>query len=64
MPDQDLLTVRQVARFLQLKEATIYTWAQDGKIPAIKAGRNWQFRESDLTRWLEGHLFPQEHSQV
>ena len=64
MPDQDLLTVRQVARFLQLKETTIYAWAQDGIIPAVKVGRNWQFRESDLTLWLESHLNPQEHSQV
>lgn len=64
MPDQDLRTVRQVAQFLQLNEATIYAWAQEGKIPAIKAGRNWQFRESNLTRWLESHLSPQENSQV
>lgn len=64
MPDQDLLTVRQVARFLQLKETTIYAWAQDGKIPATKVGRNWQFRENDLTLWLESHLNPQEQSQV
>ncbi|MCD6520513.1 MAG: helix-turn-helix domain-containing protein [Anaerolineae bacterium] len=55
--DQDtLLNVKQVAQYLQLKESTIYSWAQDGKIPAIKIGRTWRFRRSDLNAWLERHL--------
>ena len=55
--DQDmLLNVKQVAQYLQLKESTIYSWAQDGKIPAIKIGRTWRFRRSDLDAWLERHL--------
>ena len=55
--DQDvLLNVKQVAQYLQLKESTIYSWAQDGKIPAIKIGRTWRFRRTDLDTWLERHL--------
>ncbi len=54
--DDTLLNVKQVAQYLQLKESTIYSWAQDGKIPAIKIGRNWRFRRSDLDGWLEQHL--------
>ena len=55
--DQDmLLNVKQVAQYLQLKQSTIYSWAQDGKIPAIKIGRTWRFRRSDLDAWLERHL--------
>jgi excisionase family DNA binding protein len=56
MADQTLLNVRQVAQYLQLKESTIYSWAQDGKIPAIKIGRTWRFRRADLDAWLERHL--------
>ena len=57
MMSQDiLLNVKQVAEYLQLKESTIYSWAQDGKIPAIKIGRTWRFRRSDLDNWLERHL--------
>ena len=51
-----LLNVKQVAEYLQLKESTIYSWAQDGKIPAIKIGRTWRFRRKDLDTWLERHL--------
>jgi len=39
MSSETLLNVKQVAQYLQLKESTIYSWAQDGKIPAIKIGR-------------------------
>lgn len=56
MADDTLLNVKQVAQYLQLKESTIYSWAQDGKIPAIKIGRTWRFRRSDLDDWLEQHL--------
>ena len=55
--DQDvLLNVKQVAQYLQLKQSTIYSWAQDGKIPAIKIGRTWRFRRTDLDAWLQRHL--------
>lgn len=56
MLNETLLNVKQVADFLQLKESTIYSWAQDAKIPAIKIGRTWRFRRSDLDQWLERHL--------
>ncbi len=56
MDENTLLNVKQVARYLQLKESTIYSWAQDGKIPAIKIGRTWRFRRSDLDAWLARHL--------
>lgn len=56
MIEDKLLNVKQVADYLQLKESTIYSWAQDGKIPAIKIGRTWRFRRTDLDSWLERHL--------
>ena len=56
MSQETLLNVKQVAEYLQLKESTIYSWAQDGKIPAIKIGRTWRFRRKDLDTWLERHL--------
>jgi len=54
--EETLLNVKQVAQYLQLKESTIYSWAQDNKIPAIKIGRTWRFRRADLDQWLERHL--------
>jgi len=61
--DRDtLLNVKQVAQYLQLKESTIYSWAQDAKIPAIKIGRTWRFRQKDLDSWLERHLKEEEEA--
>ncbi len=56
MAQSTLMTVKQVADYLQLKESTIYAWAQDHKIPAIKIGRTWRFRQADIDAWLEKHL--------
>ena len=62
MSQDVLLNVKQVAQYLQLKESTIYSWAQDNKIPAIKIGRTWRFRRVDLDAWLEKHL--QQESEL
>ncbi len=51
--DEQLLTVEQVASYLQLQNSTIYVYAQRGKIPAFKVGRNWRFKREDLDVWLE-----------
>lgn len=64
MPDQDLLTIKQVAQLLQLRETTIYAWVKNGKIPAIKVGRSWQFRQSELTLWLDSRVIAQEKPLV
>lgn len=53
--DEDTMNVRQVARYLQLEKSTIYSWAQEGRIPAEKVGGRWRFRRADLDAWLEGH---------
>jgi excisionase family DNA binding protein len=56
MSDEHLLTVKQVAEYLQLKESTVYSWAQDKKVPAFKIGRTWRFNRALLDKWLEEHL--------
>ncbi|MFX1355013.1 MAG: helix-turn-helix domain-containing protein [Promethearchaeota archaeon] len=52
MSPETLWNVKKVADFLQVNVTTIYAWAQRGRIPAIKLGRNWRFRPSDLEAWL------------
>ncbi|MBU2529855.1 MAG: helix-turn-helix domain-containing protein [Elusimicrobia bacterium] len=53
MPCRQLLTIKQVAKYLQLDETTIYSYAQKAKIPAIKVGYNWRFKREDIDDWLE-----------
>ena len=39
----DVLTIREVARFLRIKDRTVYALASKGEIPAFKVGRQWRF---------------------
>ena len=50
---ETLLNVQQVADYLQLNLSTVYQWAQQGRLPAIKMGSRWRFRSSDLEAWLD-----------
>ncbi len=45
------MTLEEVAKYLKLKPQTIYTWAQDGKIPAAKLGKEWRFKKSIIDNW-------------
>src|SRR5450756_170790 len=39
----DLLTAEQVEYLLEVDKSTIYRMAADGRLPAIKVGRQWRF---------------------
>lgn len=48
-----LLSLSDVAAYLQVAERTVYLWAQQGKLPSFKLGNLWRFRRSDLDVWIE-----------
>jgi len=52
----EILTIEEVAKYLKLKPQTIYTWAQTGKIPAAKLGKEWRFSKKILDRWFLEHF--------
>jgi excisionase family DNA binding protein len=54
--DNDIMTLEEVARYLRLKPQTIYTWAQDKKIPAAKLGKEWRFKKSLIDEWFVQHI--------
>lgn len=62
MENEQLMNVRQVAKFLQLNETTIYAWAQQGTLPGYKLGRKWRFRLSEIEAWLEKQRQVQDNS--
>jgi DNA binding domain, excisionase family len=49
--DDDILTIKEVARYLRVSERTVYDWAQKGEIPSGKIGTVWRFKKSDIERW-------------
>lgn len=54
--DNDIMTLEEVASYLKLKPQTIYTWAQEKKIPAAKLGKEWRFKKSIIDEWILHHI--------
>ncbi|MFK8102027.1 MAG: helix-turn-helix domain-containing protein [Saprospiraceae bacterium] len=52
----EIMTIEEVAKYLKLKPQTIYTWAQKGKIPAAKIGKEWRFRRDLIDAWFNQHI--------
>lgn len=49
----EILTVKQLANYLQMDEHTIYRLAKSGKIPAMKIGAEWRFKKNLIDKWIE-----------
>jgi excisionase family DNA binding protein len=50
---EDVLTVRDVARHLNVDEKTVYRLTQRGSLPGFKVAGTWRFKRSDLEAWIE-----------
>jgi excisionase family DNA binding protein len=51
----ELWDVRTAASRLGLSTRTVYQLARDGRIPGIRVGGRWRFRQAELDRWLESN---------
>lgn len=52
----EILTIDEVARYLRLTPQTIYKWAQEKRIPAVKLGKEWRFRRSVIDKWFDDQV--------
>ncbi len=52
---EQLLTVEQVAEYLNVDKFTIYRLLADKQLPAFKVGNQWRFKRKLLENWLEKH---------
>lgn len=53
MLTRPLLTVRDAAQLLKLKEGTIRNIINDKKLRAVKFGKEWRIRHEDLEAFLD-----------
>ena len=49
---EQLMTIGDVANYLQMSKNKIYTMAQQNLIPASKIGNQWRFTKETLTVWV------------
>lgn len=52
---EKLMTIDQAAEYLNMHKMTLYKWAELGKIPAAKLGKNWRFQKEKLDAWIDKH---------
>jgi excisionase family DNA binding protein len=52
VPQDDILTLDEVAAYLKAGKRTIYRLVADKKLPAFKLGSTWRFRRQDIDRWI------------
>ncbi len=49
---KDIITIKEVAKFLKVTERTLYRLVQEGKVPAFKVGGSWRFELADIEAWI------------
>jgi len=50
--EEDLLSVDDVAGYLEVSKATIYNWCRQGRLPCLKIGKSWRIRRAALESFL------------
>jgi excisionase family DNA binding protein len=49
----EVMTTEEVIAFLRVNTRTLYRLIRAGNFPAVRVGRQWRFRRSDLEAWLD-----------
>jgi excisionase family DNA binding protein len=47
-----VMTVDQVAAYLQVSKRTVYNMVAAGELPGAKVGDQWRFYRPEIDRWL------------
>lgn len=51
--NNEIMTIKEVAEYLKIKEVTAYSLAAKGEIPGFKVGGSWRFDKADIEAWIQ-----------
>ncbi len=54
--NKEILTVKDVAEYLNIHPLTVQKYARAGKIPAFKIGTDWRFHKEYIEKWIKEKL--------
>jgi excisionase family DNA binding protein len=54
------MSVREVAKLLNVQKRTIQRLLQKKKLPGVKVGKEWRVKESDFENWFDKALGDQQ----
>jgi excisionase family DNA binding protein len=49
----EVLTLEEVADFLQIHPSTVYRLLKNRRIPAFKLGSDWRFNQESIKQWIK-----------
>jgi len=49
---KSILTLEEVASYLSIDTASLASWAEQGKIPAIREANTWKFEKTKIDEWI------------
>lgn len=52
-PARGMLTALQVCEILHIDRSTVYRMAEDGRLPAIRVGKQWRFAADDIATLMD-----------
>ena len=52
--EDNILTPKEVSKYLKIPLSSLHQLAREKKIPAFKVGRHWRFKKDEIKRWIEG----------
>lgn len=53
---EPLIDSANAAELLGIHEKTLQRMARDGRVPAIRIGKFWRFRKTDLNAWVQSEV--------
>ena len=53
MPNDDIMTVKELADYLKIAEKTAYRFASEGKVPGFNVGSAWRFKKAEIDAWIK-----------
>ena len=51
-----MLTAREIQDLFQVDRSTVYRMAEDGRLPAIKIGKQWRFPAEQINNWFQAQM--------
>lgn len=50
--ESDILTIKELAKYLRINEKTAYRLAFEQKLPGFRVGGSWRFRRAAVDAWI------------
>lgn len=48
----EILTLKEISKYLRISPDTVYKMAQESRIPSFKVGKKWRFKKDRIDKWL------------